>query len=218
MSTTTNKVETPSKKTASNTKKTSPAKSQSTGKSSTTKFSVNKSTSAKKTTTKVGSTVKKETTKSGKLEYVDAPNIKDNPYIDDIKDVKFDEKELGAKPTMFPCPNDLVVTVKKDAGEVIIDEKCCTTLSVLLKNSGEFVTNFSGSHSPELFRVMKKAIKKYLRELEKKLKADYKVAREELKLRRESLPDDMKFNKDDNKYDDKTLSENIVELNQNKKN
>lgn len=117
--------------------------------------------------------------------------------LQDIKDVDLSEEE-AIKPLLFKCPNDIRLTIKKDNGEYIIDESCCTTISVIVKNTGEIATNFSGSHNPDLVKILSKAMKRYMRELKKKLKADYKEAREELKLKREDIPDDMKFDKDAN--------------------
>ena len=112
--------------------------------------------------------------------------------LQDIKDVDLGE-DNAMKPLLFKCPNDMYLSIRKDSGEMIIDESCCTILSVMVKNTGEINTNFSGSHNPDLVKVLSKAMKKYLRELKKKLKADYKVAREELELKTEDIPEDMKF-------------------------
>ena len=112
--------------------------------------------------------------------------------LQDIKDVDLGE-DNAMKPLLFKCPNDMYLSIRKDSGEMIIDESCCTILSVMVKNTGEINTNFSGSHNPDLVKVLSKAMKKYLRELKRKLKADYKVAREELELREEDIPEDMKF-------------------------
>lgn len=115
--------------------------------------------------------------------------------LQDIKDVDLSEEE-AIKPLLFKCPNDIRLTMKKDNGEYIIDESCCTTISVIVKNTGEIATNFSGSHNPNLVKILGKAMKKYMRELKKKLKADYKIAREELELKKEDIPENMKFDKD----------------------
>ena len=112
--------------------------------------------------------------------------------LQDIKDVDLGE-DNAMKPLLFKCPNDMYLSIRKDSGEMIIDESCCTILSVMVKNTGEINTNFSGSHNPDLVKVLSKAMKKYLRELKRKLKADYKVAREELELKTEDIPEDMKF-------------------------
>lgn len=112
--------------------------------------------------------------------------------LQDIKDVDLGE-DNAMKPLLFKCPNDMCLSIRKDSGEMIIDESCCTILSVMVKNTGEINTNFSGSHNPDLVKVLSRAMKKYLRELKKKLKADYKVAREELELKTEDIPEDMKF-------------------------
>ncbi len=117
---------------------------------------------------------------------------KEESKLQDIKDVDLGE-DNAMKPLLFKCPNDMYLSIRKDSGEMIIDESCCTILSVMVKNTGEINTNFSGSHNPDLVKVLSKAMKKYLRELKKKLKADYKVAREELELKSEDIPEDMKF-------------------------
>lgn len=75
---------------------------------------------------------------------------------------------------MFKCPNDLRVSIKKDNGEMVLDESCCTNLSILVKNSGEMATSFLGAHSPELIRVLEKSLKKYFKTLKKTLKEEYK--------------------------------------------
>lgn len=75
---------------------------------------------------------------------------------------------------MFKCPNDLRVSIKKDNGEMVLDESCCTNLSILVKNSGEMATSFIGAHSPELIRVLEKSLKKYFKTLKKTLKEEYK--------------------------------------------
>lgn len=76
---------------------------------------------------------------------------------------------------VFKCPNDLRVSIKKDKGEVVLDEECCTNLSILVKNTGEMATSFLGAHSPELVRVLEKTLKKYFKSLKKALKEDYKT-------------------------------------------
>ena len=53
---------------------------------------------------------------------------------------------------IFKCPNDLKVTVKKDGGEVVLDEECCTGMVILLKNDGNMATSFYGYHNEKLNR------------------------------------------------------------------
>ena len=122
----------------------------------------------------------------------ESTDTKEESKLQDIKDVDLGE-DNAMKPLLFKCPNDMYLSIRKDSGEMIIDESCCTILSVMVKNTGEINTNFSGSHNPDLVKVLSKAMKKYLRELKRKLKADYKVAREELELKAEEIPEDMKF-------------------------
>lgn len=75
---------------------------------------------------------------------------------------------------IFKCPNELRVSIKKDNGEMVIDEDCCTNLSILVKNTGEIATSFLGAHSPELIKILDKTLKKYFKILKKTLKEEYK--------------------------------------------
>ena len=75
---------------------------------------------------------------------------------------------------LFKCANDLKVTIAKDNGEVVLDESCCTNLSILVKNNGEIATSFLGAHSPEMVKVLNKAMRKYFKALKKTLKEEYK--------------------------------------------
>lgn len=154
-----------------------------------------------KTMSKKGKEVTKElekltgidlTSEEEKVTDMSATEQVEESKLQDIKDVNLGEDD-AMKPLLFKCPNDMYLSIRKDSGEMIIDESCCTILSVMVKNTGEINTNFSGSHNPDLVKVLSKAMKKYLRELKKKLRADYRVAREELELKSEDIPEDMKF-------------------------
>lgn len=114
--------------------------------------------------------------------------------LQDVKDVDLGECDAN-KPLVFKCPNDLRVTLKKDNGEYVIDEDCCTAISILVKNSGEIATNFSGAHSPELVKILDKSLKKYLKELKKTLKKEYKTANDELTLSQETLDEEKKWDR-----------------------
>lgn len=81
---------------------------------------------------------------------------------------------MEEKENLFKCPNDLKVTIVKDNGEHIINENCCTVLSILVKNSGEIATSFLGAHSPEMLKVLDKTLKRYFKTLKKTLKSEYK--------------------------------------------
>ena len=55
---------------------------------------------------------------------------------------------------LFKCANDLNVTVKKDNGEIVMNEDCCTCVNLVLKNTGELATSFLGSHNPDIIKVL----------------------------------------------------------------
>ena len=73
---------------------------------------------------------------------------------------------------IFKCPNHMNVTIKKDGGELVLDENCCTAMVILLKNDGNMATSFYGYHNEKLIRVMAKAQKKYFKSLKKRLKTE----------------------------------------------
>lgn len=81
---------------------------------------------------------------------------------------------MEEKENLFKCANDLKVTIAKDNGEVVMDEECCTNLSILVKNSGEMATSFLGAHSPEMVKILNKVLRKYFKSLKKTLKAEYR--------------------------------------------
>lgn len=96
---------------------------------------------------------------------------------------------------MFKCPNDLRVSIKKDNGEMVLDESCCTSLSIIVKNSGEMATSFLGAHSPELVKILEKTLKKYFKTLKKTLKEEYK----------KPSPDEIKVIKGDSEENSKEI-------------
>lgn len=81
---------------------------------------------------------------------------------------------MEGQDNLFKCPNDLKVTIVKDNGEVVVDESCCTNLSILVKNSGEIATSFLGAHSPEMIKVLERSLKVYFKSIKKTLRAEYK--------------------------------------------
>ncbi len=119
---------------------------------------------------------------------------KNDENLQNVKDVDLGENDAN-KPLIFKCPNDLRLTLKKENGEYVIDESCCTAISLLVKNTGEIATNFSGAHSPNLVKILEKSLKRYLKELKKTLKKEYKIANDELTLSSEPLAEDKKWGK-----------------------
>lgn len=118
---------------------------------------------------------------------------KDDEHLQNVKDVDFGENDAN-KPLIFKCPNDLRLTLKKDNGEYVIDEDCCAAISLLVKNTGEIATNFSGAHSPNLVKILEKSLKRYLKDLKKTLKKEYKIANDELTLSKDPLDEGKKWN------------------------
>jgi len=96
---------------------------------------------------------------------------------------------------LFKCANDLNVKVTKCNGEVILEEDCCTSVSIILKNSGEIATSFHGSHNPQLVKVLERTLKNYFKSIKKTLKQEYKQNTEDdIKVMSEDLPENSKWN------------------------
>ncbi len=74
------------------------------------------------------------------------------------------------KKPVFKTPNDIHTVVKVDDKQTVLDETGCTTISIILKNSGDIATSFLGAHNPDIIRVLEKATKRYLKNLKKELK------------------------------------------------
>lgn len=95
---------------------------------------------------------------------------------------------------IFKTPNDLKVKVTKSNGEVVIDEECCTMVSIIMKNSGDIAASFFGAHNPEVVRVLGKSLKGYFKGIKKELKKNYyDSSEEEIKVIGESIPDKDKW-------------------------
>ncbi|MGN0961223.1 MAG: hypothetical protein ACI4PF_03380 [Christensenellales bacterium] len=83
---------------------------------------------------------------------------------------------MEEKENLFKCPNDLKVKISKDNGELVLDESCCTNLSIIVKNTGEIATSFFGAHNPAMLKVLDKTLKSYFKSIKKTLRAEYKRA------------------------------------------
>ena len=91
---------------------------------------------------------------------------------------------------MFKTANDLKVTVAKSNGEVVIDEECCTMVSIILKNTGDIAASFFGAHNPEVVRVLEKSLKGYFKGIKKELKKNYyDNTDEEVKVLTDNIPE-----------------------------
>lgn len=95
---------------------------------------------------------------------------------------------------IFKTPNDLKVNVTKSNGEVVIDEECCTMVSIIMKNTGDMAASFFGAHNPDVVRVLEKSLKNYFKGIKKELrKSYYDSSEEEIKIIGESIPDKDKW-------------------------
>jgi hypothetical protein len=95
---------------------------------------------------------------------------------------------------MFKTPNDLKVVVTKSNGEVVIDEECCTMVSIILKNSGDIAASFFGAHNPEVVKVLEKSLKGYFKGIKKELKKNYLAEDEdEIKVVTDNIPEENKW-------------------------
>lgn len=68
--------------------------------------------------------------------------------------------------------NELNIKVTNtNSNQTLIDENCCTLLTISLTNSGDVFTSFLGAYNHDILRLLKRTQKVYFRELIKKLKA-----------------------------------------------
>lgn len=73
----------------------------------------------------------------------------------------------------FETENDLRLTIKAEEKEILVDEVCCTSVNIILKNDGQIMTSFLGAHNPEIIKNLEKALKLYFKGIKKTLKAKY---------------------------------------------
>lgn len=95
------------------------------------------------------------------------------------------------------------VAIKKDGGEIVLDENCCTAMVILLKNDGNMATSFYGYHNAKLIKIMTKAQKKYFKSLKKRLKTESEE--DNIVIKSEDIPQDQKW--ENNEIEEK-LDEN----------
>ena len=105
------------------------------------------------------------------------------------------EDNQEVKENMFKTANDLRVNVTKSNGEVVIDEDCCTMVSIILKNTGDIAASFFGAHNPQVVRILEKSLKGYFKGIKKELKKNYlDESNEEIKvMSEEDIPDKDKW-------------------------
>ena len=73
----------------------------------------------------------------------------------------------------FQTENDLRLTIKAEEKEILVDEVCCTSVNIILKNDGQIMTSFLGAHNPEIIKSLEKTLKLYFKGIKKTLKAKY---------------------------------------------
>ena len=71
----------------------------------------------------------------------------------------------------FNTENDLRLTIKADEKEILLDEVCCTSVNIILKNDGQIMTSFLGAHNPEIIKNLERTLKLYFKGIKKALKA-----------------------------------------------
>lgn len=94
---------------------------------------------------------------------------------------------------VFKCPNDFKVTMSKHNGEVVLDEECCTAVSIILKNTGEIATSFFGAHNKDVIKILEKTLKVYFKSIKKTLKTEASME-EEIKVVGGEIPKEDKWN------------------------
>lgn len=73
----------------------------------------------------------------------------------------------------FETENDLRLTIKAEEKEILVDEVCCTSVNIILKNDGQIMTSFLGAHNPEIIKSLERTLKLYFKGIKKTLKAKY---------------------------------------------
>ena len=69
----------------------------------------------------------------------------------------------------FETINELKIKVS-NTQETLIDESCCTALTICLNNEGDVFTSFVGAYNPEIIKMLSKVQRTYFKNLIKKLK------------------------------------------------
>jgi len=73
----------------------------------------------------------------------------------------------------YNTPNELNLKVTGVHNQVLIDEECCTSINIILRNDGQIQTSFLGAHNPEILHNLEKAMKAYFKGIKKTLKAHF---------------------------------------------
>lgn len=71
----------------------------------------------------------------------------------------------------FKALNELNIKITNN-DKTLVDENCCTAITISLNNEGNVFTSFVGAYNPEIIKLLQKVQRKYYRNLIKKLKAN----------------------------------------------
>lgn len=71
----------------------------------------------------------------------------------------------------FKALNELNIKITNN-DKTLVDENCCTAITISLNNDGNVFTSFVGAYNPEIIKLLQKVQRRYYRNLIKKLKAN----------------------------------------------
>ena len=71
----------------------------------------------------------------------------------------------------FKALNELNIKITNN-DKTLVDENCCTAITISLNNEGNVFTSFVGAYNPEIIKLLQKVQSRYYRNLIKKLKAN----------------------------------------------
>lgn len=74
----------------------------------------------------------------------------------------------------FNTLNDLNIKISNNKEE-LINESCCTAITICINNEGNVLTSFVGAYNPEIIKMLNKVQKTYYKNLVKKLKKKIKT-------------------------------------------
>lgn len=75
----------------------------------------------------------------------------------------------------FNALNELEIKITNSTTkEELINETCCTAITICLNNQGDCLTSFVGAYNPEIIKLLQKVQKTYYKNLIKKLKQNNK--------------------------------------------
>lgn len=97
--------------------------------------------------------------------------------------------------------NELNFKVTNKGNETLVDENCCTLLTISLNNNGDVFTTFLGAYNKDILKLLKKTQKTYYSNLLKRLKQNNTIEPTEEEIKQSEQ-------KEQNKSEAKTETEN----------